>query len=169
MQSPLSINWSSVFQPSVGVLEVMIRGSIMYLALFAILRFIARRQSGRVGTADLLVIVLIADAAQNALGKEYQSVTEGIVLVLTIVAWEYLLDWLAWRFPRLRSLLHAEPLKLVSGGQILEENMRREMLTEDELKAALRAKAIVDIRRVDGLYIEQSGHFSVIERRKDAP
>jgi hypothetical protein len=81
MQSPFSIDWSSVFQPSVGVLEVVVRGSIMYLSLFAILRFIARRQSGRIGTADLLVIVLIADAAQNALGKDYQSVRFGSRLI----------------------------------------------------------------------------------------
>jgi uncharacterized membrane protein YcaP (DUF421 family) len=169
MHSPLSIDWNSIFQPSVGVLEVVIRGSIMYLALFTILRFIARRQSGRIGTADLLVIVLIADAAQNALGKDYQSVTEGIALVLTIVAWEYLLDWLAWRFPTLRGWLQAEPLKLVSGGQILADNMRREMLSEDELRAALRHKGIVDIRRVEELYIEQSGQFSIVERQQGTP
>ena len=81
-----SVDWHSVFVPSIGILEVMLRGTIMYLALFAILRFIGRRQAGHFGPADLLVIVLIADAAQNGLGKDYQSVTEGIVLVLTIVA-----------------------------------------------------------------------------------
>ena len=68
----------------------------MYLGLFVIMRFMARRQAGHFGPADLLVIVLIADAAQNGLGKEYSSVTEGLALVLTIVGWEYLLDWLAW-------------------------------------------------------------------------
>ena len=87
------------FLPSLGLTEVVVRGSIMYLALFAILRFVGRRESGHFGPADLLVIVLIADAAQNALGKDYQSVTEGVVLVLTIVAWEYALDWAAWKFP----------------------------------------------------------------------
>jgi hypothetical protein len=58
----------------------------------------ARRQAGHFGPADLLVIVLIADAAQNGLGKEYQSVTEGLVLVMTIVAWEYFIDWLTYRY-----------------------------------------------------------------------
>jgi uncharacterized membrane protein YcaP (DUF421 family) len=164
MQS-LSIDWNAILQPSIGVLEVVVRGSIMYLALFVILRFVARRQSGRMGTADLLVIVLIADAAQNALGKDYQSVTEGIALVITIVGWEYLFDWLGWRFAALRPWLHAPPLQLVSGGQVLDENMRREMLTEDELRAALRQNGIDDLRGVEGLYIEQNGHFSLIKRR----
>ena len=95
----MSVDWTSIFYPSLGLAEVVVRGSIMYLALFAILRFVGRRQSGHFGPADLLVIVLIADAAQNALGKDYQSVTEGVLLVLTIVAWEYALDWAAWKFP----------------------------------------------------------------------
>jgi uncharacterized membrane protein YcaP (DUF421 family) len=163
----LAIDWTSVFQPSVGLAEVFVRGSIMYLVLFVTLRAVGRRQSGRFGTADLLVIVLIADAAQNALGKDYQSVSEGVVLVLTIVAWEYVIDWLAWRYRSLRPWLRAEPLQLVSGGRILSENMRREMLGEDELRAALRQHGIEDIRTVEKLYMEQSGHFSIIQTAND--
>ena len=101
----LSVDWNSVFVPAIGFAEIMVRGSLMYLGLFVIMRFMARRQAGHFGPADLLVIVLIADAAQNGLGKEYSSVTEGLALVVTIVAWEYLLDWLAWRFPATRPYL----------------------------------------------------------------
>jgi uncharacterized membrane protein YcaP (DUF421 family) len=61
----MSIDWNSVFVPTIGISEVVVRGSIMYLGLFVILRFMARRQAGQFGPADLLVIVLIADAAQN--------------------------------------------------------------------------------------------------------
>src|SRR5215208_8090799 len=82
----MQIDWNSVFLPSLGIAEIVVRGTLMYLGLFLILRFMARRQSGHFGPADLLVIVLIADAAQNGLGKEYQSITEGLVLVVTIVA-----------------------------------------------------------------------------------
>jgi uncharacterized membrane protein YcaP (DUF421 family) len=110
-----------------------------------------------------LVIVLVADAAQNALGKEYESVTEGTALILTIVTWERSIDWLAWRYPALRSWIHAEPLKLVSGGQFLKENMRREMLSEEELMAGLREQGIDDISKVKAAYIEDSGHLSVIQ------
>ena len=84
----LSVDWNSVFVPAIGLAEIVVRGSLMYLGLFVILRVMARRQAGHFGPADLLVIVLIADAAQNGLGKDYGSVTEGLALVLTIVAWE---------------------------------------------------------------------------------
>jgi uncharacterized membrane protein YcaP (DUF421 family) len=73
----LSIDWNSVFVPAIGIAEIVVRGSLMYLGLFVILRVMARRQAGHFGPADLFVIVLIADAAQNGLGKDYSSVTEG--------------------------------------------------------------------------------------------
>jgi hypothetical protein len=57
--------------------------------MLAIMRFVGRRQAGHFGPAGLLVIVMIADAAQNGLGKDYSSVTEGVILVLTIVGWEF--------------------------------------------------------------------------------
>jgi uncharacterized membrane protein YcaP (DUF421 family) len=58
----------------------------MYLALFVMLR-VFRRQTGSIGAADLLVLLLIADAAQNGMACDYKSVTDGLVLVATIVGW----------------------------------------------------------------------------------
>jgi len=66
-------------------LGIFVRGSLTYIMLFVILRFLLKRQSGVIGIADLLVVVLIADAAQNAMAHEYKPITEGALLVLTIV------------------------------------------------------------------------------------
>lgn len=161
----MTADWSAVFVPSLGVLEVVARGTLMYLALFAILRFIARRQAGQFGPADLLVVVLIADAAQNGLGKDYQSVTEGIVLVLTIVFWEYVIDWLAWRFPALRPVLTAPSLKLVENGHLVPDTLRAEMLTEDELMSQLRQNEVEDVREVRLARLEGDGRISVLKRK----
>lgn len=162
----MTIDWTSIFVPSLGIFEVILRGTLMYLALFAILRFIARRQAGQFGPADLLVIVLIADAAQNGLGKDYQSVTEGIVLVLTIVFWEYVIDWLAWRFPVLRPVLTAPSLKLIDDGRFVENALRAEMLTKEELMGQLREKEIEDVGDVRVALLEGDGRISVLKRRK---
>ena len=162
----MELDWRTIFEPSLGLAEIVLRGSIVYLALFVILRFIARRQAGSFGPADLLVIVLIADASQNALGKEYTSVTEGIVLVLTIVAWEYVIDWLAWRHPALRPLLTAPPLQLIANGQPLQSNLAKEMITEDELRSQLRQKGIEEIKDVRVSFLEGDGKLSVLKHRK---
>lgn len=160
----LSVNWNSIFVPAIGIAEIFVRGSLMYLGLFMILRFMARRQAGHFGPADLLVIVLIADAAQNGLGKDYSSVTEGLALVLTIVAWEYFLDWLAWRFPATRFYLTPPSLTLVRDGKIIPQNLRKEMITEDELKAQLREQSVENFGDIKLATLEGDGRLSVLKR-----
>jgi uncharacterized membrane protein YcaP (DUF421 family) len=160
----VSVDWHNVFIPSLGIAEMVVRGALMYLALFAILRFIGRRQAGHFGPADLLVIVLIADAAQNGLGKDYESVTEGIVLVLTIVAWEYALDWAAWRYPFLRPFLKPPALTLVRDGKLVPSALRKEMLSEEELDGQLREQGIEELSEVKLARLEGDGRLSVIQR-----
>jgi uncharacterized membrane protein YcaP (DUF421 family) len=58
-----------------------------------------RREPGTVGIADLLMVVLIADASQNAMAGDYRSILDGLTLILTIVFWNYFMDWLTLRFP----------------------------------------------------------------------
>ena len=66
----------AMLAPEHSLVEIFLRGTIMYILLFTILRFFMKRQSGVIGIADLLVIVLIADAAQNAMANEYKSLTK---------------------------------------------------------------------------------------------
>jgi uncharacterized membrane protein YcaP (DUF421 family) len=160
----MQIDWNSVFIPSLGIAEIVVRGTLMYLGLFIVLRFMARRQAGHFGPADLLVIVLIADAAQNGLGKEYQSVTEGLVLVMTIVAWDYIIDWLTYRFPRLRRVLIPSSLTLINDGRIVEKALRKEMLSMEELASQLRQQQVEDIAEVKLAKLEGDGRLSVIRR-----
>lgn len=159
----MTIDWSSVFTPSLGLAEIILRGSLMYLGLFAVLRLVARRQAGSFGPADLLVIVLIADAAQNGLG-DYGSVTEGLVLVLTIVAWEYAIDWLRYRFPKLRPILAAQPITLIENGKLQTANLAHEMIPEEDLRSLLREKDVLSYDEVQLARLEGDGRLSVVKR-----
>jgi uncharacterized membrane protein YcaP (DUF421 family) len=163
-----SVDWQSVFMPGIGIAEVVVRGSIMYLCMLAIMRFVGRRQAGHFGPADLLVIVMIADAAQNGLGKDYSSVTEGVTLVLTIVSWEYFLDWLSFRFPSVRPILKPPSLKLIQNGRLEQNNLRKEMLTEEELRSQLRELEIENYNEVKLCTLEGDGRLSVLRKKADA-
>ena len=123
------------------------------------------KAGGHFGPADLLVIVLIADAAQNGLGKEYSSVTEGLALVLTIVAWEYLLDWMAWRFPATRPYLKPPALPSFATVKLISQNLRKEMITEDELKSQLREQSVENYEDIKLATLEGDGRLSVLKRR----
>src|ERR1700749_2698388 len=98
MEALLRIDWNSVFVPTVSLLEIVLRGTLVYLLLFFLMR-VLRREAGALGISDLLVVVLIADAAQNAMSSDYKSITEGAVLVGTIIFWDYSLDWLGYKVP----------------------------------------------------------------------
>jgi len=126
----------------VPIVELVLRGSLTYLVLFILLRFFLERVTGTLSIGDLLIIVLVADAAQNAMSAGYTSVTDGLILVATIIFWSYFLDWLAYHFPRFESLLHPPPLPLVRDGQMLARNMRRELITVDELMSHLREQGV---------------------------
>ena len=150
-----------MFVPTESILEVVIRGTIMYLGMYAILR-IFRRQAGTVGVADILVIVVIADAAQNGMAGDSRSITEALILILTIVLWDFFLDWLGFKFTFANRWLTPNPLLLIKDGKILKDNLEKEMITDDELFAQLREQGIEDISLVREGYLEANGHFSVL-------
>src|SRR5436190_402906 len=79
MDGILNVNWERMFGLDTPLLEIFLRGTIMYLGLFLMLRVIRRREAAELGVTDLLVVVLLADAAQNAMAGEYTSITDGIL------------------------------------------------------------------------------------------
>jgi uncharacterized membrane protein YcaP (DUF421 family) len=160
------MDWKSIFFPDVPLLEVILRGSIMYISLFVLLRVILKRQSGSLGMTDLILITLIADASQNAMAGEYKSISDGIVLVSTIIFWSYALDWLSYRFPWFSRLIEPPPLPLIQNGRLLRRNMRRELITEEELMSHLREQGLDDVEKVKKAYIESDGRISVVQREQ---
>jgi len=162
-----SPNWAGMFSLSVPPLEIIVRGSAMYWFIFILLRVAGRRDIGSLGVADMLVLVLIADAAQNGMAGEYTSVLDGMILVGTIVGWTIAVDRLGYWAPPLARLLTTSRVCLVRDGTIEHRNMRREYITRDELMSELRLKGIEDLAQVRRAYIEADGNISVL-RAPDA-
>lgn len=133
----------------------------MYLGMFALLR-VFRRQAGSVGIADLLVIVVIADAAQNGMAGESKSITEALILICTIVLWDWFFDWLGFKSPFWQRILQPQPLLMIDNGKIVKKNLDQELIDEDDLLAQLREQGIEDFSKVRKCYLESNGHFSVL-------
>jgi uncharacterized membrane protein YcaP (DUF421 family) len=153
---------ASLFELTVDPMELIVRGTLIYWFLFLLLRFVLRRDIGSVGLADVLLLVLIADAAQNAMAGGYESVTDGFILVGTIAGWNWLLDWAAFRFLSVRRLVEPRPLPLVRDGQMNRRNMRRQMITVDELMAKLREHGIEHLDDVKQANMESDGEISIV-------
>lgn len=156
--------WKELLLPSVPVAEIVIRGVIIYISLLFLIRVILRREAGTVGTADLLLIVLIGDAAQNGMASDHRSIGDAVLLVTVLITCNYTLDWLAYRFPSVERIIQPRALPLVKNGQIQWRNMRRELITKDELFSHLREQGISDLSEVKQAMIESDGRISVLKK-----
>ena len=153
-----------LFRVEMPVWEIVVRGSAIYLSLFAIFRFVVRRDVGSVGIADILVIVLVADAAQNAMAGGYRTVSEGLILVATLIAWNVVFDWAAYRFPGFARFAQPTELLLVRNGRYLDRNMRREYITREDVDAKLRSFGVDDVSQVAKATLEGDGEITVVRR-----
>lgn len=163
MNSIFDVDWQAIFALKTTVFEVVVRGTIMYLVMFTLLR-VLRRQAGTIGIADLLVIVVIADAAQNGMTGDAKSVTEAVLLIVTIISWDYLFDFLGYKFKFFERVLEPKELQIIKDGKLLRKNMKSEMITYDEVMSQLRQNGVEDISEVKSCRLESDGHFSVITK-----
>jgi len=157
---------TDLFRIHVSIPELMLRGTLVYWLLFAIFRFLLRRDVGAVGIADILLLVIVADAAQNAMSGGYQTFTEGAILILTIVGWNWLLDVLSFRFAAVRRFSTPPRLTIIRHGRPQLRNMRREYITMTELEEKLREQGIEAMSAVKVAYVEGDGQISVIKNGK---
>src|SRR4249920_1263208 len=102
-----------LFAREYPIWHMVVRGTVVYWYLLLVFRFVLRRDLGSMGVADLLFVVLVADASSNAMQGEYKSISDGLVVLCTLVAWNFGLDWLSYRSAVVSKLLEPTPEVLV--------------------------------------------------------
>lgn len=156
------IDWSGVFVPDSPPLEIFVRGSVVYLVIFFLLRLVFRRETGTTGMTDILVLVLLADAAQNAMAGDYTAIGDGLLLVGTLVFWSVVIESLGYWFPTFQRITKPKPKPMVRNGRMLRQNMRSELMTEEELFAELRQRGARRLQDVEAAQMEPDGQISVV-------
>ena len=164
MDKILSLDLHGMWIPTSSILEIVIRGSCIYLGIFIMLRIVLKRQSQGVSLSDILFIVLIADASQNGMADDYKSITEALVLIATLIFWNFFLDWVAFKVPRFGKLMQPPPLLLVDNGRMMKRNMRMEYITVEELLSNLRSEGVEKVEDAAKAYMEPNGTISVIKK-----
>ncbi|WP_266205125.1 DUF421 domain-containing protein [Pontibacter kalidii] len=161
----LKIDFTKLFYIESPVSELIIRGSVLYLGILLLMRLLPRRTGGELATMDLLFVVLIAEAATHSLGG-YSSIADGFIVIATLMAWNYTINLLSYHIPFIEKLVSAPALQIIKDGKLLRRNMRRELLTEEELVDHLRIKGIEDVKDIKSAYIEGDGEISFISKKK---
>jgi uncharacterized membrane protein YcaP (DUF421 family) len=157
-------DFAELFSFTVNPLELVVRGTLIYVGLVLLFRFALQRDLVGLGVADVLFIALLADAAQNGMAGEYRSVSDAIVLLGTLAFWNAAMNFATFRWPSMRWLLEARTLELIRDGRVLRRNLKREWITVDELMSQLRAKGIEDVARVKLAVLESDGELSILEK-----
>ena len=165
MEKLFDVDWRTMFVPSSSILEIIIRGSLTYWFVFLYIRFV-RRSSGQLNVTDILLITLISDASQNAMAGSYESVTEGVALVGTLVGWDYAINWLGYRSVFFDRLGNPEPVLLIKDGVLQRQNLKRQLITENEFMGLLRQEGIESVDDVKKCCLEGSGNLSVVPKEQ---
>lgn len=153
---------SHLFVPEIPILEKIVRSALVYLFMLLAFRILGKRQVAQMTPFDLVLLLIISNVVQNALIGKDDSLTGGLVGAVTIFLLNFGVAEIAFRSKRVRRVLEPQPTLLIHRGKILEKNLSRELMTEEELMAALRENGIDDPTKVHAAVLEENGRVSVI-------
>ena len=143
---------------------VALRTAIVYVVLVVFFRVAGTREAGQLSTLDLVVLLIIANAVQNAMVGENTSLAAGILAAAIILGLDRGLNWLADRSTRLRDAIEGDPILLVEDGRVRPDALRAAGYTEPELGIVLRQSGLLRTSEALAVYLERNGQLSVIPR-----
>jgi uncharacterized membrane protein YcaP (DUF421 family) len=160
----LTLDAAELFAPKMSLPEVLVRGLLAYAGLMLLLRVLPKRQVSRTSMGDILFVVLVGGIAVEALVKTAASLPDFLLLLLTVMLLSYACDRLAFRYRGFRRLVQEPPTCLIRDGKVLKDNLRREMVTDEDLMRELRRQDIDDPARVKEAQLEADGEISVVKK-----
>lgn len=146
--------------------EFVLRGVVVYLFLLVFLRLTGKRQTGQYAPFDLVLLLILSNAVQNSMNAGDNSLVGGLVSAATLIGCHVVLAQLTFRFAWMERLIDGSPQVLVQQGQVNTDLMRKELLSTDDLEAALRASGCLHLHEVERATIETNGQITVVLRRR---
>lgn len=150
------------FDSWAGLLRVLIVGICAYGALIVLLRTSGKRTLTKMNAFDFVVTVALGSTLATILLSREVPLAEGVLALALLILLQYLVTWLSVRWRAVRRVVASEPSLLLHEGEFLRATMRRERVTEDEVRQALRKKGVEDPTGARAVVLESDGTFSVI-------
>lgn len=145
-------------------MELVIRATVIFWFLWLMVRGSGKRSLAELTPLDLILIVVIGDIVQQGITQEDMSLTGAMLAVSVFVVWTLTADWATRRFPTVSKFLAGEPVIVLRDGKPLEDRLRLERLTIEDLNEAARIEGIGDLTDVQIAVLETDGKFSFIKR-----
>jgi uncharacterized membrane protein YcaP (DUF421 family) len=143
--------------------RILVIGPVAYAALVTVLRLTGARTLAKLNAFDLVITVALGSTLASALLTSDVSAAEGVLGLVTLVLLQYLVSWTSVRRPNVERLVKSEPALVYRGG-FVEPVLRRERITEEEVRQAARGQGYAALDDVEALVLETDGSFSVLTR-----
>jgi len=154
-----------MFDLSIPLWEIILRTLVVYVTVLALLRLGGKRELGTMSPADLVVILIIANAVQNAMNGGDVSLIGGLISAATLVGGNLLLGRFGRRIPILGGLVYEEPTLLVQDGKPITENLKHEHVDVADVEMAAREHGVSDLNEVAAAVLEIDGSISIIPKK----
>ena len=149
-----------IFDSWSGMGRVALNAALAYLALVVFLRVSGKRTLTKLNAFDLVVTIALGSTLASVITSRTLPLAEGVFALFLLIAFQFLVTWSAVRFPAFDRIIKSEPKLLLRDGQPLEAAMRRERITLDELRAAVRQSGGADLQDAQAVYLETDGSLS---------
>lgn len=148
-------------------MESVLRGAVVYVFLLVVFRLSGKRTLAQTSPFEFVLLLIISETTQQAMVGEDQSVTNALLLIMTLTGLSIVLSLVKHRFPRVDRLLEGEPLPVMRNGKLLRDAMDRSRVDEEEILAAARAQHGIDrLADVRDAIVENDGSVSIIPRER---
>ena len=154
----------SLFDMTTPWYEILLRTFVVYLTVLVLLRLAGKRELGQMTPFDLVVILVIANAVQNAMTGGDNSLIGGILAASTLTIVNIAVGRWGSRVPFFRRLVASEPTLLLRDGKPLQEALDHERIDIEELEMAARQHGIADLKDVTAAVLEEDGSISIIPK-----
>lgn len=145
-----------------GLLLIIGKASVIYVFIIAAIRLFGKKELAQLSVFDLVFILLISNAVQNAMVGNDNSVQGGIAAALGLFAVNYVFKYFTYRSKKFSEVVQGHAVMLIYEGRIIEENLKKSMLTTAEVEAAVREHGVEEIAEVNLAIMEIDGNISVI-------
>lgn len=153
--------FENLFQFDLAPLNLLIRAVVVYLSILILLRISGKKQMGQMGATEFVAILLISNAVQNSMNGGDNSLVGGLLLAFVLIGLSTLISYLTYKSKLMSHILEGTPTLLVHKGKILHENLKKEILSLDELKILLRKQGIEHLSEIHTAIMEADGSLSI--------
>jgi uncharacterized membrane protein YcaP (DUF421 family) len=143
-------------------IHIIISTTGVYLFIVVALRVLGKTELAQLSITDLIFVLLISNAVQNAMVGSDTSLGGGILAASVLFVINFIFKKLKYKFPKLRKVLEGEPVILIHNGKMIESNCQKNGITKEELLQAIREHGSHTIEEVDSLILETDGNISVV-------